>query len=403
MAKLTVRDINIKNKKVIVRVDFNVPLNEQGEITDDIRIKEALPTIKYILDNGAKQIILMSHLGRPKGKVVESMRLTAAAERLSELLSLPVLKLNECVGWEVENKIKAAKEKVILLENLRFHPQEEAGDESFAKQLAALAEVYVNDAFGTAHRAHASTTIIAKFLPSCLGFLMEKEVKYLSSALSPQRPYVVILGGAKVSDKIDVITSLMNRADKILIGGAMAYTFLKSSGQIVGKSRVEADKLDVAKNILAQAQAKNVKIILPIDHLVVDNIENPGSKKYVESIPEEFLGVDIGPKTVNLFKKELAAAKTILWNGPLGIFENPYYAEGTKEIAVFLADLEKAMVIVGGGDSASAAKEFGVADRLSHVSTGGGASLEFLEGKELPGIAIIPEKSSGCGCGCECK
>ncbi|MFA5008177.1 MAG: phosphoglycerate kinase [Candidatus Omnitrophota bacterium] len=393
MAKLTVRDMDFKGKCVIMRVDFNVPLDKKtGEITDDTRIKEAMPTIKYVLEKGAKKLILMSHLGRPDGKVVDGLSMNPVAKKLSQLLGEDVEKLNDCVGDEVKKKIDASSKRVILLENLRFHAEEEKGDENFAKQLASLAEVYVNDAFGTAHRAHASTTIIAKFLPSCLGLLIEKEVKYLSSALSPNKPYVVILGGAKVSDKIDVISNLMQKADKILIGGAMAYTFIKSKGEDVGNSRVEADKLDVAKNILKDAEKRKVKIVLPIDHLVIDNLENPKVKKIVDSIPAGFLGVDIGPKTVELFKKELGDAKTVLWNGPVGIFEKDDYAKGTKALAECLANLKNATVIVGGGDSASAAKKFKVADKLSHVSTGGGASLEFLEGKALPGIAIIPDK-----------
>jgi len=393
MAKLTVKDVDFKGKCVIVRVDFNVPLDKKtGEIADDTRMKEALPTIKYVLEHGAKKLILMSHLGRPDGKVVPGLSMNPVAKKLSQLLGEDVEKLDDCVGDEVKNKISTSSKRVILLENLRFHAEEEEGDEKFAKQLASLAEVYVNDAFGTAHRAHASTTIIAKFLPSCLGFLMEKEVKYLSSALSPNKPYVVILGGAKVSDKIDVISNLMQKADKILIGGAMAYTFIKSKGEDVGNSRVEADKLDVAKNILQEADKKKVKIVLPIDHLVIDNLDNPTVKKTVDNIPAGFLGVDIGPKTVELFKKELSDAKTVLWNGPVGIFEKDDYAKGTQALAECLANLKQATVIVGGGDSASAAKKFKVADKLSHVSTGGGASLEFLEGKALPGIAIIPDK-----------
>ena len=392
MAKLTVKDMDFKGKKVIMRVDFNVPLDKQGNITDDTRIKEALPTIKYVLEKGAKPLILMSHLGRPDGKVVEGLRMTPVAKKLSQLLNEDVEKLDDCVGADVKNKIDVTSKRVILLENLRFHTEEEKGDEQFAKELASLADIYVNDAFGTAHRAHASTTVIAKFLPSCLGFLMEKEVHYLSSALSPKKPYVVILGGAKVSDKIDVITSLMQRADKFLIGGAMAYTFLKSQGEDVGSSRVEADKLDLAKKILEDAKVKGVKIVLPIDHVAVDNIDNPASKKIMATITQGFLGVDVGPKTIELFKNELKDAKTVLWNGPLGIFEKDEYANGTKEIALALSTLKDATVIVGGGDSAAAAKKFKVADKLSHVSTGGGASLEFLEGKPLPGIAIIPDR-----------
>jgi 3-phosphoglycerate kinase len=392
MSKVTVKDVDFKDKKVIMRVDFNVPLDETGKVTSDARIKAALPTIKYVLDQGAKKLILMSHLGRPKGKVVESLRMNPVAERLSSLLGQEIEKVDDCIGEEVKNKVETASQQVVLLENLRFHPEEEKGDQAFAKSLASLAEVYVNDAFGTAHRAHASTTIIAKYLPASVGFLMEKEVDYLSSAVSPQKPYVVILGGAKVSDKIEVISNLMKKCDKFLIGGAMAYTFLKSKGEDVGSSRVEADKLDLASEILEDASSRGVEIILPIDHLAVDNIDNPEKKEIIEVIPEGLMGVDVGPKTIENFKNALSGAKTVLWNGPLGIFEKDIYAQGTKEIAQFLTTLSEATVIVGGGDSAAAAKKFGVADKLSHVSTGGGASLEFLEGKDLPGIAVIPDK-----------
>jgi len=394
MAKLTVKDIPLKDKKVIVRVDFNVPIDKKGKITDDTRIKEALPTIKYILKSKPKKLILMTHLGRPDGKVIESLRVDKIANRLSKLLKQQVKKLDDCIGEEVKKKIEKTKAKVILLENLRFHPEEEKGDENFAKELASLADVYINDAFGTAHRAHASTTIIAKYLPSAIGFLMEKEINSLSCALSPTKPYVIILGGAKVQDKIGLINNLLDKANSILIGGAMAYTFLKAKGVNVGNSRVENEKINLAKEILDNAQKKNVKIVLPVDHLVVDNIDNPNIKKFTENenIEENLIGVDIGPKTISLFKEELKNANTILWNGPLGIFENDNYAKGTKEIALFLAKLKNAMVIVGGGDSASAAKKFKVEKKLCHVSTGGGASLEFLEGKTLPGIGIIKEK-----------
>ncbi|MFH1768692.1 MAG: phosphoglycerate kinase [Candidatus Omnitrophota bacterium] len=392
MNKVSVKDVDLKGKKVIARVDFNVPLNEKGEISDDVRIVAALPTIKYILANGAKKLILMSHLGRPKGKAVESMRLLPVSNRLSQLLGEVVAMAPDCVGDKVKQFIDQTKERVVVLENLRFHEEETEGDEAFAKKLASLADLYVNDAFGTAHRAHASTTIIAKFLPACAGFLMEKEIAYLSAAVNPEKPYVVILGGAKVSDKIGVVENLINKADKILIGGAMAYTFLKSQGVSVGASRVEEDKVDLAKEILKEAQAKGVKIILPLDHCVVSKIDEPSTKKFVDTVPDGYMGVDVGPKSIDLFEKELGGVKTVLWNGPLGIFENSAYAQGTKEIALYLAELTGAKVIVGGGDSASAAKLFGVVDKLSHVSTGGGASLEFLEGKELPGITAIPDK-----------
>jgi 3-phosphoglycerate kinase len=392
MSKLTVRDYDLKDKRVLLRADFNVPLTQEGKISDDIRIRESIPTISYILEKGAKKVILMSHLGRPKGKVVENLRMNPVAKRLEELLGQPVEKLDDCIGDKVEALIASTPKRIVLLENLRFYPQEEKGDQEFAQALARLGDIYVNDAFGTAHRAHASTTIIAKYLPSCIGFLMEKEIQYLSKALSPTKPYMIILGGVKVSDKIGVVENLIDKADSILIGGAMAYTFLKSKGESVGKSKVEEDKLSLAGQILDKAAQKNVKIFLPIDHIVVERPDLPQTKKIVDQIPEGFMGVDIGPKTVNSFVKELEGAKTVLWNGPLGIFENPYYAEGTKEVAEALTNLKEACVIVGGGDTASAASEFGVKSKLSHVSTGGGASLEFLEGKELPGIAAIPNK-----------
>ena len=392
MAKKTIRDIDFNGKKVVIRVDFNVPLDSEGKITDDVRIEAALPTIKYVLDAKADKVILMSHLGRPKGEVVESLRMNPVADKLSLLLGEKVKKLDDCVGEAVKKSIESSTERVILLENLRFHKEEKNGDEDFARRLASLADIYVNDAFGTAHRAHASTAVIAKFLPSCIGFLIEKEVKYLSAALNPKKPYDVILGGAKVSDKIGVIGKLMEKADKFIIGGAMAYTFLKAKGNNVGSSRVEEAKIDLAKDIFNKASENNIEIILPIDHLVVDSVDNPKRKSIVDNVPEGFMGVDVGPKTISLFKDELRDAKTILWNGPLGIFEKDDFALGTKEIAIYLSKLSGVTVIVGGGDSASAAKKFGVAGKLSHVSTGGGASLEFLEGKELPGIAAIEDK-----------
>ena len=394
MSKVTVKDISFDGKKVIMRADFNVPLNDRGEITDDSRIRAALETINYILGNSASKLILMSHLGRPKGKVVDSLRMNPVALRLSELLGRKVEKLNDCVGNEVKTFIDSSPAEVFLLENLRFHPEEKAGDEGFARQLASLADVYVNDAFGTAHRAHASTSVIARFLPSCIGFLIEKEVKYLSKvAYNPEKPFVAILGGAKVSDKIGVVDNLLGKVDKIIIGGAMAYTFLKAESVEVGASRVEEDKVGLAKQILDNAGSKNVEIVLPVDHLAVSDLDKPESKINIDIIPRGGKGVDVGVKTISLFKEKLKSAKTVLWNGPLGIFENPEYAQGTKEIALFLSKLD-ADVIVGGGDSAAAAKQFGVKDKLTHVSTGGGASLKFLEGKDLPGIAVIPDKDS---------
>ncbi len=394
MSKVTVKDISFEDRKVIMRADFNVPLNDRGEITDDSRIRAALETINYILNNSVSKLILMSHLGRPKGKVVDSLRMAPVAVRLSELLGQKVENLNDCVGDKVKTFIDSSPAKVFLLENLRFHPEEKAGDEDFARKLASLADIYVNDAFGTAHRAHASTSVIAKFLPSCIGFLIEKEVKYLSEAVyNPEKPFAAILGGAKVSDKIGVVDNLLGKVDKIIIGGAMAYTFLKAESVEVGASRVEEDKAGLAKQILDNAKTKGVEIILPVDHLAVSDLDKPESKINVDIIPQGFKGVDVGIKTISLFKGKLKSAKTVLWNGPLGIFEDSEYARGTKEIALFLSELD-ANVIVGGGDSAAAAKQFGVKDKLTHVSTGGGASLKFLEGKELPGIAVIPDKDN---------
>lgn len=393
MAKATIKDVDFKDKKVIMRVDFNVPLDKAQNITDDARIQAAKDSIQYILDRGAKKIILMSHLGRPKGKVVDSLRMNPVAKRLSQILNLEVEKVDDCLGEKIKQQISQSDKKIFLLENLRFHKQETEGDEDFAKELASLADVYVNDAFGTAHRAHASTAIIAKFLPSCVGFLIEKEINFLSKVtFNPAKPFVAILGGAKVSDKIGVVEQLLNKVDSIIIAGAMAYTFLKAQSIDVGASLVEEDRLDLAKQILVSAKEKGIEIVLPVDHVAVEDIDKQDTKKIVEQIPPNYKAVDIGPATIELFKEKLKNAKTVLWNGPLGIFENPAYAQGTKEIALFLSSLD-AVVVVGGGDSAAAAKKFKVQDKLSHVSTGGGASLEFLEGKDLPGIAAVPDKN----------
>jgi len=393
--KKTLKSFDFRDKKVLVRVDFNVPL-EDNKVADDTRIREALPTIKYLLENGAKKVILCSHLGRPKGKVVESLRMDPVAQKLKELLGQNILKLDDCVGEEIKAQIESTQIRLILLENLRFHPEEEKGDENFAKELAELADIYVNDAFGTAHRAHASTCIVAKFLPSCIGFLMEKEIKYLSKIiLNPDKPFVAILGGAKVSDKIRVIENLLDKVDKILIGGAMSYTFLKTKGINIGNSKIEADKLDLATRILELAQSKGVKIILPQDHIVAQSLDKPETKRVTDNeIPEGFMGLDIGPKTIELFKEELKTARTILWNGPVGVFEKDDFSQGTKELALYLADLTSKGVttVIGGGDSASAVAKFKVKDKLTHVSTGGGASLEFLEGKDLPGISAIEDE-----------
>lgn len=397
MEKLTIRDIDLKGKRVIMRVDFNVPMKD-GEITDDTRIVEALPTIKYAIENSAI-VILLSHLGRPKGERKPEFSLAPVAKRLSELLGKEVTFIPELYGEIVNEKVKNAKEgDVILLENTRFDKGETKNDPELAKKWAELADIHVNDAFGTAHRAHASNVGIAQYIPSVAGFLMEKEIKFLSKATTnPEKPYVVVLGGAKVSDKIGVITNLLDKADKILIGGAMMFTFLKSLGYNVGSSLVEDDKLDLAKRILEQAKEKGTEIVLPVDAVCAQKIETGVETKTIDikdGIPEGWMGLDIGPKTVELFRNSISGAKTIVWNGPMGVFEIEDFSNGTKEVAIAIAEetLKGATTIIGGGDSAAAIVKFGLKDKVSHVSTGGGASLEFLEGKELPGIASIANK-----------
>ena len=393
MAKLILKDIDLKNKTVLVRADFNVPQDANLNITDDTRIRSTIPTLKYILENGAKKLVLMSHLGRPDGKIVAKYSLKPVAARLKELLGQEVLFLNDCVGAQVKQNIDQSKEKVILLENLRFHAEEEANDADFAKQLASLADVFVNDAFGTAHRAHASTEGVTHFLKSAAGFLLEKEIKYLGGAVTnPPKPFMVILGGAKVTDKIGVIENLLPKCDVIIIGGGMAYTFLKAQGKQIGNSKLEKEKLEIAKSILDKAKQLNKEILLPIDHVVVDSIDPNAQTEIVgQDIPDGKIAVDIGPKTVKLFEEKLKSAKTIVWNGPLGIFEMDAFSKGTLEIAKFIATL-KTISIIGGGDTAAAIAKFKLEDKMSHISTGGGASLEFLEGKILPGIAALGEK-----------
>lgn len=393
MAKLTLKDMDLKGKTVLVRADFNVPQDDSLKITDDTRIRATIPTLKYILQNQPERIVLMSHLGRPKGKPLEKYSLRPVASRLSELLGMPVKFLNECVGDGVKKEIDAAKEQVVLLENLRFHSEEEANDPDFAKALAALADIYVNDAFGTAHRAHASTEGVTHYLKSGAGFLLEKELQYLGSAVEkPKRPFMVILGGAKVSDKIAVIENLLPKSDAIIIGGGMAYTFLKAQGKGIGNSKLEADKLELAKSILDKAGSLKKKILLPVDNVVVDKIDPTAKTETVgEDIPEGKIAVDIGPKTVALFKDELKSAQTIVWNGPLGIFEMEAFSRGTEEVANFLSTLG-VTTIIGGGDTAAAIAKFKLEDKMTHISTGGGASLEFLEGKTLPGIAALTDK-----------
>ena len=393
MAKLTVKDLEFKGKTVLMRVDFNVPQDTNLKITDDTRIRATLPTIKYILENGVTKLILMSHLGRPDGKIVAKYSLKPIAVKLQELLGQPVLFLNDCVGANIKNDIAAAKERIVLLENLRFHAEEEANDAGFAKQLASLADIFVNDAFGTAHRAHASTEGVTHYLKSAAGFLLEKEIEYLGSAVAnPERPFVVILGGAKVSDKIGVIENLLPKCDAIIIGGGMAYTFLKAQGKAIGNSKLEKDKLDLAKSILDKAKQLKKDILLPIDNLIVETIDAGAKTELVgENIPDGKIAVDIGPKTIAFFEEKLKTAKTIVWNGPLGIFEMDPFSKGTQEIAKFISGL-KAVSIIGGGDTAAAVAKFNLEDKMTHISTGGGASLEFLEGKILPGIAALTDK-----------
>ena len=403
--KKTLTDIPVKEKKVLVRVDYNVPLDENQNITNDKRIVAAMPTVKYLLEQNAA-VILMSHLGRPKGKTVAAMSLKPAAKRLGELLGREVKMAPDCVGPEVKKMAQDLKPgEVLLLENLRFHPEEEKNDDVFAKELASLGEVFVQDAFGTVHRAHASTAGIVKYMSyAAAGFLVEKELKFLGEALNnPKRPFLAILGGAKVSDKISVIENLLNKVDALVIGGAMAYTFLKAQGIEVGRSLVEADKIDVAKKLLEKAQEKNIRFFIPIDHVIVDKvdfgakkIETGGSVKETEGteIPSAFFGVDIGPMTVQRIAPVIKESQTIVWNGPMGVFEIEQFSKGTIEVAQQVAHAtEKGCIsVIGGGDSISAVKKAGVDKKITHISTGGGASLEFLEGKELPGIAALPNK-----------
>lgn len=389
--KNSLKNAPLKGKKVIIRVDFNVPLDDHGRITDDNRIQASLPTIRYALDKGAA-VILMSHLGRPEGKVVERLRLKPVAEHLGGLLKLKVNTVSDCVGPVAEKEAKALKAgEVLLLENLRFHPEEEKNDPSFAKQLASLADIYVNDAFGTSHRAHASTEGIARYLPSYFGFLLEKEMEYLGGLLqNPKKPFVAILGGAKVSDKIGIVENLISRVDKIVIGGGMAFTFLKAKGIQIGKSKCENDKVEKALSVLKLAESKKVEILLPVDHVVVEKIdENARIEITSPGVPESKMGVDIGPKTVELFSRALDNAKTVVWNGPMGIFEIKPFSKGSRAVAEKLAALKNATVVIGGGDSAACVTQMGLAGKMSHISTGGGASLEFLEGKTLPGIAAL--------------
>ena len=395
MNKKTIKDIDLKGKKVFVRCDFNVPLDENGNITDNRRIVAALPTIKYLLEQNCK-IILASHLGRPKGEVNPKFSLKPVANELSKLLGKEVKLAEDVVGPSAKELTRNVKEgEIVLLENVRFDAREEKNDESLSKEFASMAEIFVNDAFGTAHRAHSSTAGIAEFLPAVSGFLIEKELEFLGSALeNPQRPFVAILGGVKVSDKIGVIEALLEKVDKLIIGGGMAYTFFKSMGYSVGKSVCELDKLDLAKELMEKAKQKNVKLVLPIDNVIAKEIAPDTENKVIDSdnIPDEWEGLDIGPKTVELFKEELKDAKTIIWNGPVGFSEYEIFANGTRSIAQALAEKEDAVTIIGGGDSAAAIEKMGLSNKMTHISTGGGASLEFLEGKKLSGIECLLDK-----------
>ncbi len=391
--KLSIDDLDLKGKRVLIRVDFNVPLHK-GKITDDTRIKASLPTIKKVTEQGGRAI-LISHLGRPKGKVKEGLRLNLVAERLEELLKRRVRKLDDCIGEEVKKAVFELKDgEVILLENLRFHKEEETNDPEFAKRLASLADVFINDAFGTAHRAHASTVGVTKFLPSACGYLLKKEIEYLGKVLSnPERPFIVMLGGAKVSTKIGVIKNLLGKADIFIFGGGMAYTFFRARGVETGKSLVEEDKIELAKEILIEAIRKGIPILLPIDHVVADKVAVDANVKVVQrlGIPPDWQAVDIGPATVAKFGHAINKGRTVLWNGPMGIFEIEPFSKGTFAIAKLLAD-SKATTVIGGGDSIAAIAKAGLTDKMSHVSTGGGASLEFLEGKELPGVVALSDK-----------
>ncbi|SRR5690606_17524736 len=394
MNKKSIKDIELKGKRVFCRVDFNVPM-EDGNVTDDTRIRAALPTIQYLSEQGAI-VILASHLGRPKGEVKEELRLTPVANRLAELIGKDVKKADEAHGESVKAQIAELNEgDILLLENVRFYPGEEKNDPELAKAFAELADVYVNDAFGAAHRAHASTEGIAKYLPSAAGFLMDKELEVLGKALSnPERPFTAIIGGAKVKDKIGVIEHLLDKVDNLIIGGGLAYTFIKSQGHEIGKSLLEEDKMELAQSFLAKAKEKGVNFYMPQDVIVADDFSNDANTKVVsiEEIPADWEALDIGPKTREAYRDVIQSSKLVIWNGPMGVFEIDAFANGTKAVATALAEATDTYSIIGGGDSAAAVEKFGLAEKMSHISTGGGASLEFMEGKTLPGVAALDDK-----------
>ncbi len=392
--KKSIEDIQVAGKKVLVRCDFNVPLDENKHITDENRINGALPTIRYLMEQGAK-VILCSHLGRPKGEVNPDFSLRPVADRLSEILGKKVTMTDDCIGASAKAAVDAmADGDVVLLENVRFHKEETKNDPAFAKELASLADIFVNDAFGTAHRAHASTAGVADYLPAVCGYLIQKEIDIMGKALSdPKRPFVAILGGAKVSDKIGVIENLLEKVDTLIIGGGMAYTFMKAQGYSIGNSICEDDKVDLAKDLMRKAKDKGVTLLLPVDNAIANEFKEDAEKKIIDSdnIPDGWMGMDIGTKTIGLFSDAVKNAKTVVWNGPMGVFEFDRFADGTRAMAKAVADVD-AVTIIGGGDSVAAVKQLGFADKMTHISTGGGASLEFLEGKVLPGIDVLENK-----------
>lgn len=396
MRKKSMRDVDVKGKRVFCRVDFNVPMND-ARVSDDTRIRAALPTITYLIDQGAK-VILASHLGRPKGEVKEELRLDSVAKHLADVLGKEVAKADSAHGSEIEEHIAQMKEgELLLLENVRFYPGEAKNDPELAKAFANLADIYVNDAFGTAHRAHASTAGIAQHLPAVAGFLMEQELEFLGKALeNPERPFTAIIGGAKVKDKIDVIEQLLQKVDNLIIGGGLSYTFIKALGHNIGDSLLEEDKLDIAKGFIEKAKEKGVNLLLPVDAVIADQFSPTAHTQTVgiEEIPDDWQGLDIGPRTIDLFRRTIGESKVVVWNGPMGVFEYDLFAEGTKAVAQAMADCD-GLTIIGGGDSAAAVEKFNLAGQMSHISTGGGASLEFMEGKELPGIAALDDKEGG--------